>query len=63
VVDGNIWTISGGTAGLDGFLGFIEHAYDSETAQWVADMEEYAWHNDSTWDPYTTVWNVTATGQ
>jgi transcriptional regulator GlxA family with amidase domain len=59
VVDGNIWTTSGVAAGMDGMLGFIEHLYGSDIAWKYANLMEYEWHNNSTWDPFAAIFNVT----
>lgn len=42
VVDGNVWTTSGITAGIDGTFGLVEHLYGEDTAQEVARRMEYA---------------------
>ncbi|KAF9028703.1 class I glutamine amidotransferase-like protein [Hymenopellis radicata] len=41
IVDGNIWTSAGVSAGTDTMLAFIEHVYGAEDAETVADTMEY----------------------
>jgi transcriptional regulator GlxA family with amidase domain len=52
VVDGNIWTSSGVSAGIDTILAFIEAMYGRESAVTTARIMEYAWHDDATNDPF-----------
>ncbi|KAF8643029.1 hypothetical protein AX16_009273 [Volvariella volvacea WC 439] len=52
VVDGNIWTSSGVSAGLDATIDLIEHAYGKGMGEKIADVLEYEWHRDSSWDPF-----------
>ncbi|CAA7263773.1 unnamed protein product [Cyclocybe aegerita] len=52
VVDGNIWTSSGVSAGIDIIFAFIGETYGREVAPMIADFLEYERHTDSTWDPY-----------
>ncbi|OBR11952.1 DJ-1/PfpI family protein [Colletotrichum higginsianum IMI 349063] len=59
VVDGNVWSSSGVSAGIDATLAFVEAVYGAENATYVADMMEYDWHRDSTWDPFAERFNVT----
>ncbi|KAF0331383.1 DJ-1/PfpI family protein [Colletotrichum asianum] len=59
VVDGNVWTSSGISAGIDATLAFIQDVYGRENATYVADLMEYEWHEDSAWDPYAEKFNVT----
>ncbi|KAK1972785.1 DJ-1/PfpI family protein [Colletotrichum sublineola] len=59
VVDGNVWTSSGVSAGIDATLGFIEEVYGAANATYIADMMEYDWHRDPSWDPYADKFNVT----
>ncbi len=58
-VDGNIWTSSGISAGLDVTLAFIEHLHGANVATEIANLMEYERHQDPNWDPYSTIWNVT----
>ncbi|KAH8923945.1 class I glutamine amidotransferase-like protein [Atractiella rhizophila] len=52
VVDGNIYTTSGVTAGMDGILGFISDIHGIEEAQRIAKGLEYVWANDPANDPF-----------
>ncbi|KAF8075227.1 class I glutamine amidotransferase-like protein [Lyophyllum atratum] len=58
VVDGNIWTSSGISAGLDVIFAFITDVYGKEAADMVADSLEYERHTDSSWDPYAELYNL-----
>jgi transcriptional regulator GlxA family with amidase domain len=58
VVDGNIWTSSGISAGIDATIAFIEEVYGKENATYVANMMEYERHEDPNWDPFSDVFNV-----
>jgi transcriptional regulator GlxA family with amidase domain len=53
VVDGNIWSGSGLSAGLDVMLAFAEKVYGKEEASYVADAMEYERHTDPEWDPFS----------
>ncbi|KAH8689050.1 ThiJ/PfpI family protein [Talaromyces proteolyticus] len=48
VDDGNIWTSSGISAGIDMMLAFIGHIYDEELATTLADRLEYV--RSGSWD-------------
>jgi transcriptional regulator GlxA family with amidase domain len=52
VVDGNIWTSSGVSAGMDVTFAFIGAVYGAEVAEEVANVLEYERHVDSSWDPF-----------
>lgn len=52
VVDGNIWTSSGVSAGIDVTFAFIGAVYGAEVADEVATMLEYERHTDPSWDPF-----------
>ena len=58
-VDGNIWTSSGISAGIDTTLAFIQHVYGEKVATGLADSMEYNWHRDPDWDPFAGIFNVT----
>ncbi|KAG5641819.1 hypothetical protein DXG03_004161 [Asterophora parasitica] len=58
VVDGNIWTASGVSAGLDLTFAFIAKVYGQKAADDVANILEYERHTDSTWDPYAELYNL-----
>ncbi|KAH7152667.1 DJ-1/PfpI family protein [Dactylonectria macrodidyma] len=59
VVDGNIWTSSGISAGIDTTLAFIEDVYGSENANHIANMMEYERHSDPSWDPFSEIFGTT----
>lgn len=52
VVDGNIWTTSGVSAGIDGALGLIEHLYGTDEADIIAARLEYSRAKNSAHDPF-----------
>lgn len=52
VVDGNIWTTSGVSAGIDGVFAFIEEVYGKEAAENIQNTLEYDRHRDPSWDPW-----------
>lgn len=52
VVDGNVWTSSGISAGIDVTLAFIQEHYGRETALETARVLEYEWHEDADRDPF-----------
>ncbi|KAF4555495.1 Hypothetical protein D9617_2g054560 [Elsinoe fawcettii] len=52
VVDGNVWTSSGVSAGIDATLDWIKTVYGEEAARATADRMEYDWHTDASWDPW-----------
>lgn len=58
VKDGNIWTSSGVSAGIDVSLAWVEAVYGSETASWIANGMEYERHQDSTNDPFAKLYNL-----
>ena len=58
VVDGNIWTSSGVSAGIDAAFDFIERIYGNETATKVANAMEYERHQNPDWDPFAAIYNV-----
>jgi len=58
VVDGNIWTSSGISAGMDVMYAFVEEMYGSETAQQIADASEYHRNTDPTHDPFAKRWGA-----
>lgn len=62
VVDGNIWTSSGISAGIDVTLAFIERLYGKENATYVANMMEYDRHEDAAWDPFADIFKPNMTG-
>ena len=52
VVDGNRWTSSGVSAGIDMTFAFIERPCGTAVADELADAVEYERHLDPTWDPF-----------
>ncbi|KAF5313869.1 hypothetical protein D9619_013111 [Psilocybe cf. subviscida] len=52
VVDGNIWSSSGVSAGLDIIFAFMSEMYGEEVADTISDILEYERHKDAAWDPY-----------
>ncbi|KAK2021803.1 DJ-1/PfpI family protein [Colletotrichum zoysiae] len=59
VVDGNVWTSSGVSAGVDATLAFVAEVYGAAEAKAIADRMEYDRHLDPSWDPFADVFNVT----
>jgi len=58
VVDGNIWTSAGVSAGLDVIFAWIGEVYGKETAAELANVLEYDRHTDSSWDPFADLYNL-----
>ncbi len=52
VRDGNIYTSSGVSAGIDMALGFVADHYGREAAKENARRSEYVWHEDAEEDPF-----------
>ncbi|KAI1326538.1 class I glutamine amidotransferase-like protein [Xylariaceae sp. FL0255] len=52
VVDGNIWTSSGISAGIDMFYAFVADQYGEETAALIAHASEYVRNMDADDDPF-----------
>lgn len=52
VEDGNLFTSSGVSAGMDMSLGFIAHLYGHEAAEKLAILIEHTWHQDADVDPF-----------
>ncbi|EER23905.1 hypothetical protein D8B26_002062 [Coccidioides posadasii str. Silveira] len=52
VVDGNIWTTSGISAGIDGMLAFVEHLYGKEKVDVLSHYLEYVRNEDPSVDPF-----------
>lgn len=52
VEDGDRWTSSGVSAGIDMTLALIARRCGVEVAEAVADRVEYEWHRDPSWDPF-----------
>lgn len=53
VIDGNCYTSSGVSAGIDMTLGFIADRFDRKTAREIADNTEYLWNEDQDMDPFS----------
>lgn len=58
VQDGNIWTSSGVTAGIDVLFAWLEAVYGNATATRVANSLEYERHLNSSWDPFADLYNL-----
>ncbi|KAK3322897.1 class I glutamine amidotransferase-like protein [Apodospora peruviana] len=60
VVDGNIWTSSGVSAGMDMAYAFLSHLYGKGNEKLAKTMNgiEYAPHTDPHWDPFSVVHKV-----
>ncbi|KAJ4474930.1 class I glutamine amidotransferase-like protein [Lentinula aciculospora] len=58
VVDGNIWTSSGVSAGMDATLAFVGEVYGEEKAKEIAIVMEYERHEDPSWDPFADIYNL-----
>lgn len=52
VEDGNFFTSSGVSAGMDMSLGFIDHLYGHDVAEKIAILIEHTWHQDADVDPF-----------
>jgi transcriptional regulator GlxA family with amidase domain len=57
-VDGNCWTSSGISAGMDVTYAFVSEMYGEETAQLIADRSEYHRNTDASVDPFAKRWNA-----
>jgi transcriptional regulator GlxA family with amidase domain len=57
VEDGNIFTSSGVSAGIDMSLGVIEKLYGADRARTIAMMTEYEWRSDPAEDPFAQYLN------
>ncbi|KAK7975807.1 hypothetical protein PG989_014270 [Apiospora arundinis] len=58
VTDGNIWTSSGISAGIDMMLAFMAAVYGEDAAQSVANHSEYRRHTDANDDPFAKLAGV-----
>ncbi|SMC19758.1 DJ-1/PfpI family protein [Clostridium acidisoli DSM 12555] len=56
VKDGNIYTSSGVSAGIDMALGFIEDLMGKEKALEISKGIEYLWNEDSNYDPFSKMY-------
>ncbi|KAH8799213.1 class I glutamine amidotransferase-like protein [Flagelloscypha sp. PMI_526] len=59
VVDGNIYSSSGVSAGIDAMFGFVSDIYGEDIADFHSHAMEYERHTDPSWDPFSAYWNVT----
>jgi len=55
VEDGNYFTSSGVSAGIDMSLAVISRLFGEEKAEAIAVSAEYEWHRDPDWDPFAKV--------
>ncbi|KAF2205940.1 DJ-1/PfpI protein [Delitschia confertaspora ATCC 74209] len=58
VVDGNIWTSSGITAGMDLIYAFIGEMYGEKVAEEIANGSEYERHTDPDEDPFAELFGA-----
>jgi len=58
VSDGNIFTSSGVSAGMDMALGFIEELMGKEKAIEISNRIEYGWNRDKNWDPFASMYGI-----
>ncbi|KAH7115857.1 ThiJ/PfpI [Dendryphion nanum] len=63
VVDGNVWTSSGVTSGLDLIFEFIETFYGADKARRIQGVTEYERNKGKCDDPFAEWHNVTKTGR
>lgn len=59
VHDGNLWTSSGVSAGIDVLFAWMEAVFGNATATEVANTLEYERHLNASWDPFAELWNLT----
>ncbi len=55
VEDGNYFTSSGVSAGIDMSLAVISRLFGEEKAEAIAVSAEYEWHRDPDWDPFAKI--------
>ena len=63
VEDGNIFTASGVSAGMDQALAVIARLLGVETARETAFWAEYEWHEDAGWDPFAAAHGLIENGE
>lgn len=56
VRDGNIYTSSGISAGMDMSLGFIRDVAGEDKARAISTRIEYLWNDDSQFDPFSEIY-------
>jgi transcriptional regulator GlxA family with amidase domain len=61
--DGNIWSSSGVSAGIDLTYAFVSAVYGEDVATYLANLAEYMRHTDPNDDPFSYIWNVTKPGK
>lgn len=59
VQDGNVWTSSGVSAGIDVLFAWMEAVFGNATATEVANSLEYVRHRNASWDPFADIYNLT----
>ncbi|KAJ5679809.1 hypothetical protein N7462_008053 [Penicillium macrosclerotiorum] len=58
VTDGNVWTSSGVSAGIDVTLAWIEKVYGKAKAKHLSEQIEYTRHEDSNVDPFAQIYGL-----
>lgn len=58
VEDGNIFTSSGISAGIDATYAWVSRVYGDEVAEYISLSSEYPRETDSHHDPYGKIWDV-----
>ncbi|KAJ5174326.1 uncharacterized protein N7482_000203 [Penicillium canariense] len=58
VTDGNIWTSSGVSAGIDVTLAWIEEVFGKQKARNIAEEIEYSRHEDPNLDPFAELYGL-----
>lgn len=58
VVDGNIYTTSGVSAGIDGTFAFMEDIYGADVTQDVSDILEYQRWLNASYDPFADLYGL-----
>ncbi|KAL0942695.1 dj-1 family protein [Colletotrichum truncatum] len=56
VEDGNVWTSSGISAGIDVTFAWIGAVYGKDVAKGIANRMEYTPVEDPSWDPFADMW-------
>jgi transcriptional regulator GlxA family with amidase domain len=57
-VDGDVWTSSGISAGMDLIYAWIEEVWGKDTSDVLADISEYERSRDASNDPYAERWGA-----
>lgn len=63
VVDGNIWSSSGVSAGIDAILAWISHVYGEAVAKGIANGMEYTHQLTASYDPFSELYNLNCTAK